>query len=494
MSDPNHYIVLRKGDKYVTLSSWLDHKVDGAEVATYTRGTGTWAEGQHAKEGAKKRTDCATHAEARALLLAEGQKLVAKGHVAETHPFLKLDEEAQDLVESLGGSLATPPVGMDRRAPIFQVSRAGDTPIDEAEDRALGRFARAVGLSAKDERGNTVLHAAAKCSSVALAEACLAAGASPDAPGWRDATPRTLATGLSPKNKARAKLLALFENAQGPAAPTSRELCQAAEHGNVAEVRRALAAGVSVSGPDPVSAKPPIFWAARSSSPESDEVLGLLLGAGATIDGDEVLEEAMGQGLEAAVAVPKVERLVRAGARPSEAVVLEWLDRTELAAGTRRALVAALRGAGAFAAKIPLSSAVTMRDVEAVREALAAGADPHATLRFQPLLHLAACDGCFTASDPGTKKPAVHVTMPASAEIVEALLAAGASADATRESTDDDAQDSLAGFDALGKRADDAPKAALKALKSASAPADVARKAELERITKAIQAARKARK
>ncbi len=260
------YVVMRKGEKYVRLSIWLDHHTKGHEIATFRRGTGTWVEGQHAKDGPEKKTDCTSHAEARDLLHAEAKKLFAKGHIAEMHPFLKLDEEAMEIVTTYGGSLATPAVGMDRIAPIFRVTRVNSKAISPEEDRALRRLADAVGLTTRDpQTGTTVLHTAADCSSVSLAEACLAAGAFARRAGAPRQDTRSIADSLAPKNPARAKLLALFEAKSGSAVLNARDLCQAAERGDLDAVNKCLAAGVSADAKDPASHKSALFWASRSS-------------------------------------------------------------------------------------------------------------------------------------------------------------------------------------------------------------------------------------
>ena len=469
------YLVLRKGDAFVELSLWLSHHAKtGAEVTVLTRRPGTWTLGESAKQGREARTVGSSHEEAEALLRAEAQKLVKRGYVAEVTPFPRLDEAQQDLVLAFGGNLAAPPVGSDRRAPIFQVGRGGDTAISEAEDRALHRFARAVGLTARDPHGNTVLHAAARCSSVSLAEACLAAGVDPDAPGSRGSTPRQIASGQDPGNPARARLLELFARSRAAPRPTTRELCQAAGRGDLAEVRRCLAAGVSASAHDPDD-EPPLFWAARSRVSESDAVLAELLAAGATPD-DDVLEEALGSELAASVAIPRVERLVAAGVRPGDEWLLYFLSCTRYAAATRRALREALHPE----VEIPLATAVTMRDLEAVRRALARGEDPDQEINSFPLLHLAACDGGFG-------EPFV-VTMPASAAIVEALLEAGASQDVPRTPYRAGDEDHLLdGFPPFGRRADEAPRRAL------ARGVEPSRRGELERIVAALAAARPAK-
>lgn len=471
------YVVMRKGEKYVRLSIWLAHHTKGHEIASFRRGTGTWVEGQHAKDGPEKKTDCASHAEARELLHAEAKKLFAKGHIAEMHPFLKLDEEAMDIVTTYGGSLTTPAVGMDRIAPIFRISRGRDKAISPEEDRALRRLADAVGLTAQDpQTKSTVLHIAADCSSVSLAEACLAAGASPDTPDRHDRTPRSNADALSPKNPARAKLLALFEARGGPAALTARDLCQAAERGDLDLVNQCLAAGVSADAKEPTSHKSALFWAARSAEPSALQVIDRLLANSANPNADAdggVLEAALGQRRDPALSVPRLQRLIAAGARAEENLIIEWLGDTSYPAESRRTLVSELRRASAFSAKIPLEAAVTMRDVEAVRAALAAGADPNEKQTVS-LLHLAAADGGY--SNVVGKRLVPVVTMPANAEIVELLLKAGANPDA-RASRDDDFQ--VEGFESVaGNRAE-------RAMESLLETRD-ARSAERERIVKAI--------
>jgi ankyrin repeat protein len=292
---------------------------------------------------------------------------------------------------------------MDRFPPIFLVSRVSSSAIPAEEDRALRRLADAVGLTARDPiLGTTVLHTAAL---------------------------------------------------------TARELCTAAEHGDLAAVTACLAAGLSVDSKDPLSQKSALFWAARSREASALQVIDRLLADGANPNADPrhgALEEALGQRRDAALSIPRLQRLIAAGARADDETVVEWLSDPSYPAESRRALVAALRSAGAFSAAIPLAAAVTMRDVDAVRAALAAGADP-ADEEHGPLLHLAAADGI--SQDRVGDRVVTTVTAPASLPIVELLLKAGADPGA-RASRNDNFQ--VEGFEHIaGDRAEKAMQAAL---------------------------------
>jgi len=247
--------------------------------------------------------------------------------------------------------------------------------------------------------------------------------------------------------------------------------------GDLAAVLACLAAGVSPDAREAHVDRSALHAAASSEEPGGLAVIERLLQAGANPAADaDLLERALGFQRAPALFLPRLLRLIEAGARADARAIVAWMEDTSYSAEVRRALRALLPPA----ATIPLATAVTMRDLDAVRQALARGEDPDQEIDTFPLLHLAACDGGFG-------EPFV-ATMPASAAIVEALLAAGASPDVPRPRYRfGDPEHLVPGFPAFGRRADEAPRRAL----ARGVAAD--RREELERIVAALVRARPAK-
>lgn len=500
MASPDRVLELtfRKGDRCVALRLETFHRADNqAEGSIYTRTPGTLVN-DYVKSGAIKRTVSPSHAAGERLFHHEVTKLAGQGFVPVVRLFSSLaNDEELDLIVAHGGSLAAPALGSPR-ALIFVTSRDQGSAISSAEDRVLRRHVDAVGLHSQDDVGTTLLHVAARLSSVALAHACLDAGMDPDALNAVGHSPRFLAQALAPENTARDDLLQRFESRSGPVAPTVTDLHRAAGYGEVAAVRRLLAAGIPVDAPDPADpTRParPLFHAVGSKALGSVEVVTLLLAAGAdALVPPDLLRETLGWRMPDAVAIPKLQRLVQAGARLSEVETLELLDDAQAGVDTRRALLAALREVDAFTVTLPLSTAVLLRDVDAAKAALARGEDPNGTIAGLPLLLLAATEGGHSFAD---RQGATHFTplAPASLPLVECLLAAGADPTTRTDFTDDDElPQTLAPFLTAGDSALDSAHRALGLTERLTHPVSWAtRVPELQAIEAALAAALRAR-